>query len=277
MTTAPASSRRGPILVVAVIAVLIVAGGGLWYLFLRPAGPAPVSLGSSTPATAAPTAAATPAAGASDAPVTDAPASDPAASAAAPGASGVAGTDGIAGTWTVDPSAGSFSDFSGSFVGYRVRETLASVGATEAVGRTPDVTGSITIEGTTITAAELTADLTTLKSDDDRRDGQLKRQALETGQFPSASFTLTSPVDLGSVPAEGATVDVTVSGDLTLHGVTKPVQIPLQARLAGGVVTVAGSLPIAFADFSITPPSSMIVLSVEDKGVLELQLQLTRS
>jgi polyisoprenoid-binding protein YceI len=271
MTTAPASSRRGPLLAIALVAVLVVAGGGIWYLFLRPAGPAPVSLGSSTPATAAPTAAATQAAGASAAPSTD-----PASTAAAPGASAAAGTDGIAGIWTTDPSVGSFADFTGSFVGYRVKETLASIGATEAVGRTPDVTGSVTIEGTSITAAEFIADLTGLKSDDDRRDGQLRRQALETGQFPQASFTLTAPVDLGSVPAEGATVDVTVMGDLTLHGVTRSVQIPLQARLAGGVVTVAGSLPIAFADYSITPPSSMIVLSVEDKGILELQLQLTK-
>jgi polyisoprenoid-binding protein YceI len=275
MTTAPAS-RRGPILVSALIAVLLVAGGGIWYLFFRPAGPAPVSLGSGTPATAAPTMAATQGAGASDAPPTDAPSSDPAATAAAPGASAPAGGDGIAGTWTVDPSVGSFADFSGSFVGYRVKETLASIGATEAVGRTPDVTGSVTIEGTSITAATFTADLTGLRSDDDRRDGQLRRQALETGQFPQASFVLTTPVDLGSVPAEGARVEVTATGDLTLHGVTTSVQIPLEARLAGGVVTVAGSLPIAFADYSITPPSSMIVLSVEDKGVLELQLQLTR-
>ncbi|HYO41591.1 MAG TPA: YceI family protein [Candidatus Limnocylindrales bacterium] len=269
MTTTPAPSRRGPILVIALIALLAVAGGGLWYLFLRPAGPAPVSLGSAAPATAAPTAAASPEAGATDDAASDAP--------TAPGASpGTGGGDGIAGSWTVDPAIGSFDDFSGSFVGYRVKETLASIGATEAVGRTPDVTGTVTIEGTTITAAELTADLTGLKSDDDRRDGQLRRQALETGQFPTATFKLTAPVDLGSVPAEGATVDVTVTGDLTLHGVTRPVQIPLQARLAGGVVTIAGSLPIAFADYSITPPSSMIVLSVEDKGVMELQLQLSR-
>jgi polyisoprenoid-binding protein YceI len=241
MTTAPVSSRRGPVLAIALVAVLVVAGGGLWYLFFRPAGPAPVSLGSSAPSQAA-----------------------------------GAGAGGIAGSWTVDPSVGSFSDFSGSFVGYRVKETLASIGATEAVGRTPGVTGSVAVDGTTITAAEITADLSGLKSDDDRRDGQLRRQALETGQFPTASFKLTAPVDLGSVPAEGATVDVTATGDLTLHGVTKSVQVPLQARLQGGVVTIAASLPITFADFSITPPSSMMVLSVEDHGVMELQLQLTK-
>ena len=80
-------------------------------------------------------------------------------------------TGGIAGTWTVDPTVGSFDDFSGSFVGYRVQEELASVGATEAVGRTPDVTGTLTVDGTTITAAEFTADLTTLQSDEGNRDG----------------------------------------------------------------------------------------------------------
>lgn len=267
MTTKPASSRRGPILAIVLIGILAVAGGGIWYLFLRPSGPAPVSLGSASPATAAP---------ASAAPASTNPASGTPGATAVAGASAVAGGDGIAGTWTVDASVGSFDDFSGSFVGYRVKETLASIGATEAVGRTPDVTGSVSIEGTAITAAEFTADLTTLRSDSDRRDGQLRRQALETDQFPTATFRLTSPADLGSVPAEGATLDVTVTGELTLHGVTKPVQIALQARLAGGVVTIAGSLPIAFADYSITPPSAGIVLSVEDRGVMELQLQLTR-
>ena len=245
MAAAPARSRLGPIVAIVLVVVLLVAGAGIWYLFFRPAGPAPVALGSVAPA-------------------------------GAPGGSPAAGSGGIAGTWSVDPSVGSFSDFSGSFVGYRVKETLASIGATEAVGRTPAVTGTVTVEGTTITAAQLKADLTGLRSDDDRRDGQLRHQALETAQFPTASFTLTAPVDLGSVPAEGATSDVTVTGDLTLHGVTKSVQVPLQARLQGGVVTIAGSLPITFADFSIVPPQSMMVLSVEDKGVMELQLQLTK-
>jgi polyisoprenoid-binding protein YceI len=200
-----------------------------------------------------------------------------AATAAAPGSSQdtTAGST-ISGTWTVDPSVGSFDDFSGTFVGYRVKETLASIGATEAVGRTPDVAGSMTVDGSTITAAEFTADLTGLRSDNDRRDGQLRRQALETEQFPTATFVLTEPVALGSEPAEGATVEATARGDLTLHGVTKSVEIPLQARLQGGVVTVAGSLPIVFADYAIAKPESMMVLSVEDGGTLEVQLQLTK-
>jgi polyisoprenoid-binding protein YceI len=276
MTPQRTTPDRGPILMLMGIVVLAVAGVGLWYLFFRPAGPAPVSLGE-TPTQAAIASAANPTATASPATASSsgsAPSSG-GASAAAGGGSGAGGD--VSGTWNVDPSVGSFSDFSGSFVGYRVQETLANVGAATAVGRTPDVTGSLTINDTTVTAADFTADLTTLQSDDPRRDGQLRNQALETGQYPTATFKLTQPLALGSVPAGGETVKATATGDLTLHGVTKTVQIPLEARLADGVVSVVGSLPIQFADYSMNPPRSMMVLSVADNGILELQLQLTQA
>ena len=106
----------------------------------------------------------------------------PASSAAADGGSASA----LSGTWTVDTSIGSFADFTNSFVGYRVQEVLAQIGSTTAVGRTPDVTGTLTIDGTTLTAVEIEADLTTLESDSGMRDGQLRRQGLETSQFPRA-------------------------------------------------------------------------------------------
>jgi polyisoprenoid-binding protein YceI len=275
MTAQRSAPDRRPILAVIAIVVLAAAAAGLWYLFFRPAGPAPVSLGAA-PTQAASAAAVDPTATAAQA-SGDASSSSPGSSPAAASGSGSTSGGAISGTWSVDPSVGSFSDFTGSFVGYRVQETLASVGAQAAVGRTPNVTGSATIDGTTVTAADFTADLTTLQSDDPRRDGQLSHQALETSQFPTATFKLTQPIDLGSVPADGATVQATATGDLTLHGVTKSVQIPLQARLAGNLVTIVGSLPIQFSDYGMVPPQSFMVLSVEDHGILELQLQLTRS
>ncbi len=243
--------------IVAILALVLAigAGAGVWYLFFRPAGPPPVSL-ASLPATGSP---AVGSPGSAD-------------GAATPGATPA----GIGGTWRVDASIGSLADGSGSFVGYRVREVLATIGAAEAVGRTPDVTGSITIDGTTITAAEVTADLTTLRSDESNRDRQLARQAIETSRFPNATFILTSPIELGVMPAEGQIVEVTATGDLTLHGQTRSVGIPLQARVQDGVITVAGSLPILFSDFGIQRPRAGPVLSVEDHGTMELQLQLTR-
>ena len=147
----------------------------------------------------------------------------------------------------MDTSIGSFADNTSSFVGYRVQEQLATIGGNVAVGRTPNVSGTLTISGTKLTTATITADLTTLQSDDSRRDGQLRRQGIETGTYPTATFTLTSPVEVTSVPADGQTVEVTATGNLTLHGVTKEVQIPLTARLTGSVIEVTGVAQIPSA------------------------------
>ena len=161
-------------------------------------------------------------------------------------------------------------------MGYRVNETFTGNRANTAVGRTPTVSGSLTLDGASLTAVEVTADLTDLKSDDDRCDGRLRDQAIETDQFPIATFRLTTPIDLGSVPADGSTFPANATGELTLHGVTKTVTLPLEAKLSGDVVTVTGSLDIAFADYGIEQPTSFLVLSIEDHGVMELQLHFRR-
>lgn len=172
---------------------------------------------------------------------------------------------GLAGTWVL--AAGGES-----FIGYRVREELVTVGMFTAVGRTKAIQASLEFDGAAITDVQVTADLTSLTSDSAMRDGQLKRQALETSIYPTATFRLTRPIVLDRVPAEGETVSATVVGDLTLHGVTRSVSIPLQGQITNGFVVVAGSLDIAFANFGIKKPQSQVVLGVEDHGLIELQL-----
>jgi len=244
----------------AVVIVLLLGAFGTYYLFLRPAGPAAVADATLPPVTtAAPT---------------DAASTDPAAATADPGTGTAAGIDG---TWMVDTSIGSFSDFTGSFVGYRVQEELAGIGAQTAVGRTPDVTGTMTIAGTKVTEASIEADLTTLQSDDNNRDGQLGRQGIQTDQFPGATFTITEPIELGSIPADGQVIEVTASGELTLHGQSQAVEVPMTARLSGDVIAVSGSIPILFADYGIEKPESFKVLSVDDNGVMEFQVFFSRA
>lgn len=181
----------------------------------------------------------------------------------APVANGQSGN--LAGSWVLAAA-------SDSFVGYRVREELARVGTFTAVGRTSKLTGTLEFDGQTITAVQVQADLTTLKSDNSMRDGTLRRQALETEKFPTASFALTSPITIGTVPADGASVKTTTTGDLTLHGVTRTITIDLEGQLTNGMVAVVGATDITFADFGIAQPSSAAVLSIEDHGTLELQL-----
>ncbi len=88
---------------------------------------------------------------------------------------------------------------------------------------------------------------------------------------------LSSPVDVPAEALDGATVDVTLVGDLTIHGVTKSVSIPAQAQLtADGQVNVLGSMTFPFSDFGMTPPNIGGFVSVEDDATLEFVLILAR-
>jgi len=239
-------------IILALVAVLAI-GAGAYLAYdkvLRGDDVAPLALSS-----AAPSATATDAASAGRS-------GDPASSAPS-----TATADGeVAGTWTVTD---------GSEAGYRVREQLASLAAeSDAVGRTSDVTGSITIveagDEAQLSAGEIAIDTTTIASDEDRRDDRLRTEGLQTDQFPTATFTLTQPVDVPAAALGGTATDLTLVGDLTLHGVTKSVEIPAQAVLADGTIQVAGSLTFPLADFQITAPNvGGFIISIADEGALE--------
>ena len=181
------------------------------------------------------------------------------------------------GVWTIDTTVGGGVLDDGSYVGYRVQEELATIGAKTAVGRTSALSGSFEFSGTALTSAEIVADVTQLTSDDSRRDGAIQRQALETGTFSEASFTLTEPVDLGATPAAGASFTADATGDLTIHGVTRTVTVAINGQLVADTVVVVGRLEIAFADYDIEKPTAGIVLSVDDVGEMEFQLFLART
>jgi polyisoprenoid-binding protein YceI len=262
---------------IALVVVVAAAGAGLWWFFKDDA-PAPVSLGSAvetvTDSTAAPTTSDT--ASDSTATSTSISTADSTATTTATGAGTADG--GVAGTWIVDTETGEFDyeSATGTFAGFRIEEELASIGSTTAVGRTGDVAGSMVIDGTTVTEATFDIDLSTITTNESRRDDNVQR-ALETGQFPTATFTLVEPIDLGDAAASGEAVSVTAIGDLTIHGVTQRVGFPLEAQLVQGTVVVVGSLDVTFADYGVEVPDAQIVLSVEDHGILELQLLLTKS
>ncbi len=184
--------------------------------------------------------------------------------------------DGIDGVWTVDSETGDFDyeSATGSFVGFRIDEELRSIGSTTAVGRTGDVTGSLTIEGTTLTSATFEVDMTTLTTNDTMRDDNVL-EAIEATSFPTGSLVLTEPVELGENAASEA-VSVEATGDMTIHGVTQPVTLSLDAQLVDGTVVVVGSMNMVFADYGVEVPDGGPVVSVDDFGIVELQLLFTR-
>jgi polyisoprenoid-binding protein YceI len=176
-----------------------------------------------------------------------------------------AATDGVAGAWKVT---------SGSQAGYRAKETLFGQDA-DAVGRTTSVTGTMTISGTTVTAADITVDMTSVSSDRSQRDGQFRNRIMSTDQFPTATFKLTKPIDLGSLPADGTQRSYKATGELTLRGVTKTVTVTLTTERKSGTIVVNGTIPIAFDDYDI-PDASGGPATVGRSGEIELLVVFAR-
>ena len=181
-------------------------------------------------------------------------------------------TGDVEGDWGVDPSVGSFDDFSSTWAGYRFEEELASIGTNTAVGRTPDVTGTMSVAGDEVTAVDIEVDLTTLQSDSGTRDGALRSRGLESDEFPSATFSLTEPIALPAGAADGERVSTEATGDLTIHGTTRSVTLTVEAELSGDSAVVVGQAPVVLQDHGIEPPTGFSVLSIDDEGTFEFQI-----
>jgi polyisoprenoid-binding protein YceI len=185
---------------------------------------------------------------------------------------------GLGGSWT---TAASSSGEQG-VAGYRVREKLAFLPAqSDAVGRTSSVTGSFTLKDASdsleASNVKVDVDMTTLKSDESRRDNRIRRDGLETDTFKTATFAADGPIKIPGSARDGQDVTVQAKGDLTIHGVTKSVTIPIQARLDGSTIQLVGSLKFPMSDFDIDPPNIAGFVTVEPEGTMEFRLFFSKS
>jgi polyisoprenoid-binding protein YceI len=249
-------SRSRFIVIVAAVVVALGVGGFILYdQVLRGDSAAALTLPTATPGSVA---------------SADPTASTPPGSSVAPAASL---SSSVAGTWNVAAE---------SVAGYRVREQLASLPAeSDAVGRTSAVTGSIILDTsgttTTLTAGELTVDTTSIASDKPQRDNRLRSDGLQTDTYPTATFKLTKAVEVPAAALSGTASDITLTGDLTLHGVTKSVDIPAKAQLVNGTISVAGSISFPLSDYSIVAPNiGGIIVSIADTGTLEFLVNFSQ-
>lgn len=173
---------------------------------------------------------------------------------------------GLDGTWSVAE---------GSEAGYRVVEDLSGITDFEAVGRTSDVSGTIEIEGTTVTAGEFSVLVGSISSDDRRRDSTFANDIMNTREFPSATLVLTGPIELGSLPEGGAVVNAAAEGELTLRDASNAAPIEVAAQLLGDQIEIVASVDVLFSDYGIDNPTNAFV-TVRDEGKVEVLLLLSR-
>jgi len=184
-------------------------------------------------------------------------------SSGAPGA--VAPTPDVAaldGTWQIAAD---------SSAGYRVEEVLNGADVTVA-GTTDQVTGAVVITGGDLADADVTVDVASITTDSSRRDGYFRDDVMDVANNPTAVFSVTGTADLPELT--GTPVTVPVTGELTLAGVTRPVQTEISAVRTADGVDVSGTVPVAFGDYGIEAPDLGFV-RVDDQGQVEFFLHLT--
>ena len=235
-------SRTGRLVIVGVVVLVLALGGGLLLFVNRTSdSPPPAALD---------------------------PAPTPSAGEAAAEGEGAASPDGTR----------QVSDDGRTFVGNRVREQLVSLPSpNEAVGRSTAVTGSMQVDGSTVSSVRIEADLTQLTSDEPRRDNAIRERGLESAQYPTATLELAEPIKLASTPAEGEQVQGQGTARLTVHGVTREVDLSVQGRWNGSTIQVVGQLPVKMSDFQIEPPRFGPVVSIEDSLNVDFNLVFERA
>lgn len=170
----------------------------------------------------------------------------------------------IEGTWRV---------LEGSEAGYRLGEVLSGQDVT-VVGRTERVTGEMTITDGALASASVTVDAGTISTDEAARDAFFRR-ALNTSEFPDATFVLSEPVDVSAIGQSDQPITVSAAGSLTFHGVTQPVTAELEAQRTPDGVEVVGRIPVTLRDFDLEAPDLGWVV-VEPTGTVEVRLLLAR-
>ena len=178
----------------------------------------------------------------------------------------------LAGTWTVAD---------GSVAGYRVREKLAQLPApSDAVGRTGAITGQVTMTDRggafSCSNANFTVDVSQLKSDQAKRDNKVRTMGLETDKYPQATFAAAGPTLIPDDAVNGKATTVPVQSDLTLHGVTTKVSIPLQVQRDGNQIKIVGTYQFSWSDFGMTAPSLQPFVSVTGNPTLEFSLLMAK-
>lgn len=127
--------------------------------------------------------------------------------------------------------------------------------------------GEIHTAGNTVSHAKVTIQTDSLFSDNDRLTGHLKSpDFFDTAKHPTAVFETTN--------ISGTGADAKVTGNLTLHGVTKQITFPANIEVKDDAVTVKADFSIKRFDFDMKYPGKADDLIREDV-VLRLDVKAT--
>lgn len=140
-------------------------------------------------------------------------------------------------------------------------------------GKTNNVTGTVVADPSKASASkvDISIDLASLDTGISLRNSEMRNRYLQTPRFPTATFksvSVASPETIG--PNQPA--DLKVSGDFTLHGVTKRMTLPVRVVLIpDGRIHIISQFNVHMPDFDIHVPKNILV-TVDDMIPVRLDL-----
>jgi polyisoprenoid-binding protein YceI len=136
-------------------------------------------------------------------------------------------------------------------------------------GKTSDVTGSITADPASpaTSTVQIVININALDTGNGLRNKEMRERYLETNKFGTAAFKSVSVTGPASI-APNQPADISVTGDMTLHGVTKRMTIPVRVVLIpDGRIHATSSFKIHMPDFGISVPHNILVTVNDDVPV----------
>jgi polyisoprenoid-binding protein YceI len=94
---------------------------------------------------------------------------------------------------------------------------------------------------------------------------------LDAGRFPTIRFVSKSVAAAGAAGPKGA--DLALRGELTLHGVTRPLTLRVHLDVTGQTLEATGQTTLKQTDFGITPISKAGVVKVKDELTLSWRIR----
>lgn len=198
-----------------------------------------------------------PPAGQSGAPA--APATDPAPQPSAPATEPAAAASGTRYVAVAEQSSAAYA-VGETFLG----RDLDAV----AVGTTSAITGEIILNNGMIQPSVIQVDLSTLKSDEARRDRRVY-SALDTANHPFATFRITGAEGSPTLH-DGQETAFPLQGLMTIKGTEKPLVFAAKAHLIGDTLTLTAETTFPMTEFGVDPPSIAGFVSVKDEVTLKV-------
>jgi polyisoprenoid-binding protein YceI len=168
----------------------------------------------------------------------------------------------------------------GSAANYRVRERLVGHDMpNDAIGKTKAISGSLAIDssGKVIPqSSKFIVNAATFESDQNRRDGYVRRRLLESDSYPEIVLVPTAVNGIKLPLPTSGSFPFEMAGNLTVRGVTRPTIWKGTAQFQSGGVTGSAATEFTFADMKIDQPRVPVLLSVADTIRLEVGFKLVR-